>query len=235
MKLIKKILFITAVICCCSSVFAQKKEKETSVENEYLNDVDGDIIMGLANADDLDSKLVALQYLQDALDNGNTSETIIQALDQLAGEGLINPARANGRLVNNFPEVRRQACLLMAKVKTEHSVNTLISIAIADNEPMVVAAAVKSLGEIGINENDETVAAIAFANKRNQYLNPTSSLAMEVLDAYEKLAPNTENKRLMVDSITGISSNYRYVTVVRQKALKVLKNISSSGSNKNAK
>ena len=166
MKLIRKVFLVSILSVFSFSMFAQQQsvqrksevqevEAETSVENEYLNDVDGDIIMSLANSDELDNKLVALQYLQNAIDEGNTSETVIKALDQLAGEGLTNQSRTNGRLINNFPEVRRQACLMMAKIPTEHSKNTLISIAVADNEPMVIAAAVKSLGEIGINENDD--------------------------------------------------------------------------------
>ena len=162
MKLIRKVFLISILSFFSFSIFAQQQtvqkssdveevETETSVENEYLNDVDGDIIMSLANSDELDNKLVALQYLQNAIDEGNTSEAVIKALDQLAGEGLTSQSRTNGRLINNFPEVRRQACLMMAKIPTEHSKNTLISIAVADNEPMVIAAAVKSLGEIGIN------------------------------------------------------------------------------------
>ena len=172
MKLSKKVFAVSAILLISSLVFAQ--EKETSVESEYLNDVDGDIIMTLADSDEYDNKLVAIQYLAAALDEGNTSEAVIQALDRLAGEGLTTQSRTNGRLSNNFPEIRREACKLMAKVPTEHSKNTLISIAVADNEPMVIAAAVKSLGEIGINENDEAVDAIAFANRRNQVLNPIS-------------------------------------------------------------
>ena len=109
----------------------------------------------------------------------------------------------------------------------------LISIAVADNEPMVIAAAVKSLGEIGINENDEAVDAIAFANRRNQVLNPTSSLALEVLNAFEILADSTENKKTMIDAVARISTDYHYVTPVRQKAYKLLKKLSSnSGDNK---
>ena len=137
--------------------------------------------------------------------------------------------------MNNFPEIRRQACLLMAKVPTEHSKNTLISIAVADNEPMVIAAACKSLGEIGINENDETVEAIAFANRRNQVLNPTSSLALEVLNAFEVLADSTENKKTMIDAIARISVDHKYVTPVRQKAQKLLKSLSSSNSDDSEK
>lgn len=231
MKLTKKLFLATLFITFASVIFAQNKQTETSVESEYFTDIDGDIIMSLAQADELDSKLVALQYLESALNDGNTSELIIKALDQLAGEGLTNQTRTNNRLSNNFPEVRRQACLLMSKVPTEHSKNTLIAIAIADNEPMVVAAAVQSLGVIGINTNDEAVDAIAFANKRNQVLNPSSSLAMEVLDAYEKLAPNTKNRKSMLNSITMISTDYHYVTPVRQRAYNLLKQLSSSRSN----
>ncbi len=244
MKLIKKAVIASLLIYIGNAVFAQtqnvqksssKKESEVSVESEYLNDVDSDIITTLAESDDYDNKLVALQYIQSAIDDGNTSTEIIQALDSLAGEGLTNQSRTNGRLVNNFPEIRRQACFLLAKVPTEHSKNTLVSIAVADNEPMVIAAAVKSLGEIGINENDEVVDAIAFANRRNQVLNPTSSLALEVLTALEILSSNTENKKTMIDTIARISTDYHYVTPVRTKAYKLLKQLSSSSSSSSSK
>ena len=240
MKLSRKVFIASAMMIAGSFVFAQTQqvqkksdsEKETSVESEYLNDVDGDIIMTLAESDEYDNKLVALQYLQSALEDGNTSDAVIQALDRLAGEGLTTQSRTNGRLNNNFPEIRREACKLMAKVPTEHSKNTLISIAVADNEPMVIAAAVKSLGEIGINQNDETVEAIAFANRRNQVLNPTSSLALEVLNAFEMLNDSTENKKTMIDAVARISTDYHYVTPVRQKAYKLLKSLSNSADAK---
>ena len=240
MKLLKEVAIVALLITSSSMIFAQAQsvqkknstKSETSVENEYLSDIDGDIIMSLAESDELDNKLVALQYLQEAIDSGNTSESVIQALDKLSGEGLTNQVREKGRLMNNFPEIRRQACLLMAKVPTEHSKNVLVSVAVADSEPMVIAAAVKSLGEIGINQNDEVVEAIAFANRRNQVLNPTSSLAMEVLDAFEALSGKTENKKIMIDAVARISTDYHYVTPVRQRAYRLLKELSSQGSNK---
>jgi len=231
MKLSKKVLLALLVISGGALLFAQNSE--TSVENEYLNDVDGDIITTLAESDDFENKLVALQYLETAIDEGNVSESVVKALDHLAGEGVTNQSRTNGRLTNNYSSVRREACLLLAKVPTEHSKNTLITIALNDNEPMVMAAAVQSLGKIGINNNDETVDAIAFANKKNQALNPTSSLAMEVLNAYEALADNTENKKAMIDSVARISTDYHYVTPVRQKAYKLLKKLSQDSKNNN--
>ena len=235
----KKLLVAGALLCASTFVFAQSQSvqkksgssnKETYVENEYLNDIDTEIIMGLAEADDLDSKLVALQYIQEAIDDGNTSAGVIQALDQLAGEGVLSESRTNGRKMNNFPEVRRQACLLMAKVPTEHTKNQLINIMVADDEPMVLSAAVQSLGVINPENTDEVIEAIAFVNKRNMVLNPTSSLAFEVIEAFEKLSPNASNHKQMTNTLTQIYSNYRYNTTVRNKAQKLLKKLSNTGS-----
>ena len=231
MKLSRKVFAASALMLLAGFAFAQS-EKETSVESEYLNDVDGDIIMTLAESDEYDNKLVAIQYLSAALEEGNTSPSVIQALDRLAGDGLTTQNRTNGRLMNNFPEIRREACKLMAKVPTEHSKNMLIDIATADNEPMVIAAACKALGEIGINNNDETVEAIAFANRRNRVLNPTSSLALEVLNAFEVLADSTEDKKNIIREVTAISADYHYVTPVRQKALNLLKKLSNNKDSK---
>lgn len=231
MRISRKLLISTFLVSTSLFVFAQQeqnKESETSVENEYLNDVDSDIITTLVDSDDYDNKLVALQYLTSAIEDGNTSDGIIRALDRLAGEGLTTQTRTNGRLTNNYPEIRRQACLLMAQVPTEHTKNVLTSIVVSDNEPAVIAAAVKSLGEVGINNNDETVNAIAFANTRIQVLNPSSSLAHEVLNAFELLADSTENKKPMIDAIARIASDYHYPVKTRQKAQKLLKSLSST-------
>ena len=240
----KKILVAGALLCASTFVFAQSQSvqkksgssnKETYVENEYLNDIDTEIIMGLAEADDLDSKLVALQYIQEAINDGNTSAGVIQALDQLAGEGVLSESRTNGRKMNNFPEVRRQACLLMAKVPTEHTKNQLINIMVAEDEPMVLSAAVQSLGIINPENTDEVIEAIAFVNKRNMVLNPTSSLAFEVIEAFEKLSPNASNHKQMTNTLTQIYSNYRYNSTVRNKAQQLLKKLSNTGSSSNSK
>lgn len=242
MLLIKKSLAAGMIFTLGCVLFAEdvqkkgtsNKSSETSVESEYLSDIDSEIITSLANSDEYDNKLVALQYLKEAIDNGNTSEGVVAALDRLAGDGISTQSRTNGRVTNNFPDIRREACLLLGKVKTEHAKNTLVSIAVADNEPMVISAAVRSLGDIGINEHDEVIEAIAFANRRNEVLNPTSSLALEVLNAFETLSPTAENKKTMIDSIARIAVDYNYVTPVRQKAYKLLKQM-SSGETSNGK
>ncbi|MBP3710629.1 MAG: HEAT repeat domain-containing protein [Treponema sp.] len=240
-----KVLFCVICFAAFSSLsFAQEqrvqkqtnatRRSETSVENEYLNDIDSVVVLTLAKSEEYDNKLVALQYLEDAVGSGNISQEIVAALDQLAGEGINNPSRLNGRIMNNYPDIRRRACLLLGQVGGVHSKNTLVNIAIADNEPMVQSAAIRALGEMGYNENDEATDAIAFANHRNRILNPTSSMAIETLDAFEKLAANTEDKRAMIDEISKIAADYHYSSAVRKRALEVLKGIrlDSSSSSK---
>lgn len=249
MKISKKIITAVSMFMLGLYAFSQEqtvqkantenssKKTESSVEDEYLSEIDGVVILSLAQSDEYDNKLVAMQFLEDAVENGNASADVMKALNQLAGEGISTQARTNGRLMNNYPDIRRRACLALGKVKTEESKNYLVKVTLAENEPMVIAAAVNSLGEIGINGNDEVVDAIAYANRRNQILNPTSSLAFEVIEAYEKLAENTSNKKIVIDSLTKIAADYHYASPVRSRAMKVLKAINegNSSSSKSSK
>ncbi|MBD5403426.1 MAG: HEAT repeat domain-containing protein [Treponema sp.] len=239
MKIFQKLFVAFGFIALASTLFAQETQvenqkeqskSESSVEDEYLSDVDGLVILSMVSADDYETKLEAMQMLELAVDNGNTSPDIMNALNQLAGAGITTQSRMNGRLTNNFPDLRRRACLTLGKIKTEESKDFLKEIVLAENEPMVITAAVNSLGEVGINTNDDVINTISFANRRNQILNPTSSLASEVIDCYEKLADSTENKRVIIDSLTQIASDYHYNRTVRAKAYKLLKKLSESGS-----
>lgn len=223
-----------------TSAAAAQKSNESNVESEYLSSVEDVVISELAASEERDNKLVALQYLETAISEGRATPDMMKALDSLAGEGITAQSRTNGRLVNNYPDIRAKACDILANVKTEESKDTLVKVALADNEPMVITAAIRSLGEIGINNNDEVSETIAWAQKKNAVLNPTSSLAFEVLVAYEKIADTVENKGPMIQAIGQIATNYKYVTPVRTRALELLKKLqglssSSSSSAKNAK
>lgn len=236
-----KLTKFVACACCVlvsTALFAQEqtvksqRKSETTVEDEYMASAEDTIIGELASSDDYDNKLVALSYLKDAVEGGRTSPEVIASLSRLAGEGVKTTARTNGRVMNNFPDVRAQACDLLGEVKSEESKNTLVSIAVEDKEPMVVTAAIRSLGNIGINDNDEVVNMIEFVHKRYAALNPTSSLALEILNAYEKLAPNVQDKGPMIQSISEIRTNYRYATPVRTRATELLKSLQGGSKKK---
>ncbi|WP_294430953.1 HEAT repeat domain-containing protein [uncultured Treponema sp.] len=231
MKSLKKISCTACALFLAFSVTAQEK----SAEEAYLSTVEDVVITELVNSDERDNKLVALQYLENAADEGRVSPDMMVALDHLAGEGINTQSRQNGRLMNNFPDIRAKACEILGKVPTEESKTTLKNIALSDNEPMVITAAIRSLGDIGMNSNDDVVNTIAWANKKNAVLNPTSSLALEVIIAYEKIADKVEDKGAMIQSVGQIATNYRYVKPVRDRALRLLKQLQSGGANKSAK
>lgn len=234
MKPLKRIAVTACALFLTFSLAAQEK----SAEEEYLSSVEDVVITELSNSDEKDNKLIALQYLENAAAEGRISPDMMVALDHLAGEGVNTQSRQGGRLVNNFPDVRARACDILAKVPTEQSKTTLKNIALQDNEPMVITAAVRSLGEIGLNDNDDVVNTIGWAVRKNQILNPTSSLALEVLIAYEKIADKVQNKSDMIQTVGSIASNYNYVTPVRKRALALLSKLQASNNknkNKDAK
>lgn len=227
MKIVKKLTTVLAALIMTTVLYAQNQtvnstRTETTVEDEYLSNIEDVIISELAASDDYDNKLVALQYLENAVKNGRSSPDMITSLGGLAGEGVTKESRTNGRLTNNFPDVRAKACDLLGEIPTKESKNILCTIAENDKEPMVVSAAIRSLGNIGLNENDDVVAMIQFIHKKFAALNPTSSLAFEILVAYEKLAPNVADKNAMIQSITEIAKNHKYNALVRTRALELL-------------
>lgn len=236
MKSLKKAACIACMTTLAWGAFAQQNTRsEESADSAYLSSIEDLVITELAASEELDNKLVALTYLESAIEDGRTSPDMMAALDQLAGEGITSQSRTNGRVVNNFPQVRAAACDLLAKVPTEESKTTLKKIALADNEPMVITAAVRALGEIGLNDNDDAVETIAWVSQRNLYVNPTSSLALEVVIAYEKLADKVENKTAMLQSVNKIASNHLFVSTVRNRAKELSQKLAGGNTSSNKK
>ncbi len=224
-----KLFLLTVFFVAVSfSAFSQNKGSDDSlmtVEEAYLNSIEGVIIKEMVTAEGRDTKLVALQYIQDAIEKGKVSQDVVRALDSLATVGLSTVIYENGRAMNNYPDIRLKACELLGKMGTKDAMKTLVRVMYADNEPSVVSAAVHSIGELGFNDGDEAVDMINWINRKFDVINPTSSLALEILNTYEKILPKVENKKAMVDGIVRIASNYSYVTPVRERALTLLKSI----------
>lgn len=161
----------------------QQTDSIMTVEEAYLSSVEGVIMKELAQADGRDAKQVALQYIENAIDSGRTTEDMQVALDSLAKEGIGSVIRESGRTMNNYPDIRLKACELLGKMGTVEAKDTLVAVMFADNEPSVISAAVKSLGELGYNDEDEVVEMINWVTRKFDIILPTSSLALEVLNA----------------------------------------------------
>jgi HEAT repeat protein len=175
-----------------SAAWGQNSSREMSVEESYLQESnEAKIIRDQARGSTEEQKLLALEFIRDAIERGNDREEIRVSLEYLATEGTIVMARENGRIVNNHPLVRKQAVAYLGELGTQEAKNTLIKILRADNEPMVLAEAFKSLARIGINEKDEAVNEITVVVRHYNALaanKPDEYLIYSALEAYEQLA-----------------------------------------------
>lgn len=225
MKVTKILACVLAGAIALTPVFAQSRT-ETTAEEDYMSSFEDLIISELTVSEEYDNKTLALDYIEEALAKASSSRdlsTIQASLESLAGEGVLSESRTSGRVSNNYPDVRARACELLGRLDTYESKDTLEKVALADNEPMVASAAIRSLGNVSSTDPDGAIATIIWVENKYSILNPTGSLAWDVLVTYEKLAPKLADKTDMIRSITKIASDYHYPTVVRDKAKALLK------------
>jgi HEAT repeat protein len=171
-----------------STITAQQRS-EMTVEESYIQEtIELMIIRESARASTREQKFIALGYIEDAIERGSTSEGIRETLDFLSREGRRSVAMESGRVINNFPDVRRQSARLLGQLGTEEAQKTLLEIVQFENEPMVLQEAIKSLGDIGLNDNNETVIIISWIVSRFDNLNPDNLMALATIDAFENIA-----------------------------------------------
>jgi HEAT repeat protein len=230
--------FVMLILFGAVPAWSQATGGERTVEESYLQEsLETMIIREQAYAESKDMKLVALQYIRQAVEEGRTNPEVRKALEYLATETSSTVVRAGGvgRILNNFPDVRREAALLLGEFPSVEAKDTLLKVTLADNEPMVIAAAIKSLGKIGMNDADDVSQSIAFVVNRFDILFPDNALAFESLVAYEAIAEAQGGLRdpAAVRAIMRIADG-NYITPVRNKALDLLSKLrkyaaSSSG------
>ena len=211
---------------------------EKTVEEAYLqSSLETMIIREEAESDTRDMKQLALQYAKQAIDAGRKNDDIRNSLAYLATETINISARPAGvgPITNNFPDIRRTACDYLGEFPSQDTKKTLIKVVLGDNEPMVIGAAIRSLGKIGLNDGDEVTQDIAFVVNRFDIIGPDNSLAFECLVAIQRLA-DKNNGLKDPDAIRAVMriATGNYITPVKAMANQVLDSLrhyqASSGS-----
>lgn len=204
-------------------VFAQ----DVSVEEAYLKEtVPMMIIREQAQSGDRDGKFLALDYIRESLDNGEKSDAMRSVLQDLALDGILNKTRTEGRVSNNFSDVRLRAVTYLGELGTKEASDALRKVVLVEEEPAVITEAFRSLSKIGSNENGVTVDTANWIFQRFNAMGPDNRLALSYIDAVEGFLPNmgqsTEHERRIymdsLDKIKSIASNFKYITPVRERA-----------------
>jgi len=227
----KKALIVAVIASLAlSGILAQQPDKpaktEKTVEEAYLTETyEGKIILEYAQGDTKGMKQDALLYIKEAIDDGRKGEDIQRALSYLALDGTTYVTREGGygRVKNNYPDVRAKACEYLGLLGTESARAALIKVTYGDNEPMVVAAAIRGLGVIGNNDDDRVTDVIAYVVNRYDILYPDNTLAFEALIAVDRLAEKNDG----MDDSAAIKMVMRiadgnYITPVKTKAKEIL-------------
>ena len=224
-------VLIAAAVITLSTVTAQTGRGEMTPEQLYLQEtIELMIIRETARSQSREQKLIALEYIGEALDRGSTNDELRQTLQYLVEEGTRSVTRENNRVVNNFPDVRRRSARLLGQVGTEEATNSLLGILEFESEPMVITEAIKSLGDIGINNNDRTIIGIIQVARRNDSLNRDNQIALATIDAFEKIArkdgalTNPEAIQLLMRISEGT-----YITPIKERARQLLADLRTMG------
>jgi hypothetical protein len=204
---------------------------EKTVEEAYLQEsLETMIIKEQVRSDSRDMKEVALQYARQAIDGGRKNDDIRNSLEYLALESTTTISRQAGlgQPTNNYPDIRAKACDYLADFPSVATKTALVKVMLGDNEPMVIAAAVRSLGKIGMNDNNEVTQDIAYVVNRYDVLGPDNSLAFECLVAIRRFADknNGLNDPSAIRAVMQIATG-NYITPVKVMARQVLDSLRS--------
>ena len=216
----RRLLLLTLIALIPVMLTAQ----ELTVEQSYLQQsIEHMIIREMSRAEGREAKLVALEYIGSAIERGNLSDEVRTSLEYMALEGVANVTRENGRITNNLPDIRVRAARYLGEFGTPEAKDSLIRMVLLDDEPMVTTEAIRSLANIGINEGGETVGAIVWMVDRFNRVTPNDILALSAIEAFEAFAAiDGFIDPAAIQTIRGISSNYRLTRPVRERALLAL-------------
>jgi hypothetical protein len=221
------LLIITLSFLIVLPLAAQEGERERTVEELYLENIDLQILREQAFSDDRDMKLNTLDQLEELIEAGKATDGHGLIMEFLAMEGINRRVREKGRLINYFPEVRRRAANLLGRMTGEqakiNAKNALLTVLVTEDEPMVMAEAAYALGILGLNEGNEVVYAITYTLAKQDPDKPDGNLAYAICLALEKIAranngiKDPDAYRTLVRIAQG-----SYIETVKRKAMQTL-------------
>jgi len=201
--------------------------QKTVEEKRLQSSVEVQVISSLVAENGRSEKLKALEFIRGMVDKGKASEKntdVVGLLEELGAEGTTKQVVENRRVINDFPEVRRESAELLGQIGGNQSREILLNMALKDKEPMVVSEAVYSLGLIGGGDQSARVeTVITNLVKSQDAIRPDSNFAFAAVSALEMLGKKNNGKvsQEVFAALIRIQ-NGNYIRPVREKAKQVL-------------
>jgi hypothetical protein len=224
MKGIKGNIIFWVIAVVPLSVSAQN----LSVEDIYLQQsAEVQVIRDLSSDAGRDLKMIALDYIGEIINRGAADDEVRKILADLTMDGVRNQVRLNGRVVNNYPDLRMRAVNYLAKMGTPEANASLVEIltlaamqvSAVEEDPSVITAAIKGVSTIGrTDDNGESLRVINAVYWRYNTLKPDNALAMAIASAIDSFASKNVKDEGSISVLVSIQANYDYIKPVREKA-----------------
>jgi len=203
--------------------------QKTVEEKRLQSGVEVQVISSLVTENDRGGKVKALELIRDMIDKHKATDKnldVVGLLEELGAEGSTKQVLENRRLINDFPEVRREAAELLGQIGGDQAREILLNMALQDKEPMVVAEAVYSLGEIGGGDAAQSARVeliITSLVKSQDAVRPDSNFAFAAAAALEMLGKKSKGQ-VSPEVFAALIriQNGNYIRPVREKAKQVL-------------
>lgn len=227
MKIRAAALFLAVIMVPLTA----QEQSEATIEELYLQSaIKTQIIRAEAASPDRDMKMVALTDIREMVAEGSARDNpeILEVLGDLAGEGVTNIVREQGLVINDFPEVRREAAKILGEMGTPEAARELNTILLTDPEPMVMSEAILAISNISVDDTNARNRSMAAAIYRQTAVNKDNNFAYTYLQAVENVASREGgiNDPMIFEEVAKIAdARQGYNRVVRERAFRLLREL----------
>lgn len=225
----RKLFLMLLMTAMLVPVFAQEDD-DLTIDEAYLRQAQKImVIQTMAYENDNDSKNDAIENIRKLIDDGTFDEgssEIIKVLQDLGQEGTARIYMENGRVTNYYTDVRINAAKALGEIGGEEAMGALMEIMRTDDEPAVLAEAIKSMAG-SISDDDITPQLIIADSIYSQTaINKDNRLAFEFLEAVEVMSDNgVAISDVIIEEVVKIANRRNgYNSDVAAKAKEVLVN-----------
>ena len=202
---------LPCIIICLFLLTNLTAQKEIpTLEDLYLStEIEIQLIRSQAVSDNRSNKLESLTIIREMLEDGRVSaneNAILTVLDSLSAEGVRKLLRSDGRVSNNFPEVRRQAVYLLGDIGGARAQNILYSVLRDEPETMVLSEAVLALGRSGSSDERTALYLADILQDNTASTTPDNNLAYACLLAIQDLG--VVNINVLTEVINVATGSY---------------------------
>ena len=234
MKFTHFVALIVLVLIAVPALMGQARNtnSEMTVQEAYLQASMEMVILNSARSSTVEAeKLEALEHIGEMTRSGDVSDEVFAILEYFSLEGTLNQSRESNRLVNEFPAVRREAARHLGNINTIEAELALIRMCEIDPEPLVLQQAIVSLGNIGINEDNNAVNAIVRATTRfSSHGAPDNAIANAAVMSLDKIFQNTGTLSINAYNLLLTIASGPYAPAVKERARDLVTSVRRSAA-----